>query len=274
MRRRSTAFFLGDVSFLADPKFRALERRLPDPDDFNSAVGAFFVALAAARRNGHPDLDVRAETSSRFVEDLRAVGLLNGAGFHGSSFDAWAPMTRQQAFAGQVRAESATRDATGRFVPASSSVDQRTPAAQRAGTAGPSLENAGPAYPLPSIPSTEEGVQGEKPDALDAYYRLTTRYPKGAALSWLRQLVDRHGDERVSTALSFAWIDSTELSTLLSRTEALMASADETEAKVRRNEASARQLAQLRESEMAMTEEQRAANLARLHDDMAARGLV
>src|SRR3972149_3386208 len=173
MRRRSTAFFLGDVSCLADPKFRALERRLPDPDDFNSAVGAFFVALARARRNGHPDLDVRAETSSRFVEDLRAVGLLNGAGFHGSSFDAWAPMTRQQAFAGQVRAESATRDATGRFVPASSSVIQRTPADQRAGTAGPSLENAGPAYPLPSIPSTEEGVQGEKPDALDAYYRLT-----------------------------------------------------------------------------------------------------
>src|SRR3990170_1981170 len=199
MRRRSTAFFLGDVSFLADPKFRALERRLPDPDDFNSAVGAFFVALAAARRNGHPDLDVTAETS---------------------------------------------------------------------------LDNAGPAYPLPSIPSTEEGVQGGKPDALDAYYRLTTRYPKGAALSWLRQLVDRHGDERGSTALSFAWIDSTELSTLLSRTEALMASADETEAKVRRNEASVRQLAKLREPESALTEEQRAANLARLHDEMAARGLV
>ena len=53
-----------------------------------------------------------------------------------------------------------------------------------------------------------------------------------------------------------------------------MASADETEARVRRNEASARQLAKLRESETAMTEEQRAANLARLHDDMAARGLV
>jgi len=270
MRRRSTAFFLGDVSFLADPKFRALQRRLPDPDDFNSAVGAFFIALAAARRNGHPDIDVVAETSSCFVDDLRVVGLLNGAGFLGSSFNAWAPTTTQQAFAGQARAENADRDHAGRFIPAPSSASsdaQRPPAYQRAG-------KAGPANPLPSIPSTEEGVQGGKPDALDAYYRLTTRYPKGAALSWLRQLVDRHGDERVSTALSFAWIDSTELSTLLSRTEALMASADETEARVRRNEASARQLAKLRESETAMTEEQRAANLARLHDDMAARGLV
>ena len=48
MRRQAVAFFLGDAAFMADPKFRALARRLPSDDDFNSAVGAFFVALAAA----------------------------------------------------------------------------------------------------------------------------------------------------------------------------------------------------------------------------------
>lgn len=91
MRRQSVAFFLGDVGFLSDPKFRALARRLTDPDDFNSAVGAFFIALAAARRNGLPAIDVEAETESRFVTDLRAVRLLDDHGFPEKAFGAWKP---------------------------------------------------------------------------------------------------------------------------------------------------------------------------------------
>lgn len=91
MRRQPAAFFLGDVSFLSDPKFRALARRLTDPDDFNSAVGAFFIALAAARRNGLPEIDVVTETDSRFADDLRAVGLLSPDGFPEKPFRAWAP---------------------------------------------------------------------------------------------------------------------------------------------------------------------------------------
>lgn len=91
MRRQSVAFFLGDVGFLSDPKFRALARRLTDPDDFNSAVGAFFIALAAARRNGLPEIDVATETDSRFVPDLVAVGLLTEHGFPEKAFGAWKP---------------------------------------------------------------------------------------------------------------------------------------------------------------------------------------
>lgn len=91
MRRQSVAFFLGDVGFLSDPKFRKLARRLTDPDDFNSAVGAWFIALAAARRNGLPDIDVASETDSRFVADLIAVGLLEDAGFPEKAFGAWKP---------------------------------------------------------------------------------------------------------------------------------------------------------------------------------------
>lgn len=91
MRRQSVAFFLGDVGFLSDPKFRALARRLTNPDDFNSAVGAWFIALAAARRNGLPNIDVASETESRFVDDLRAVKLLDDVGFPEKAFRGWAP---------------------------------------------------------------------------------------------------------------------------------------------------------------------------------------
>lgn len=91
MRRQSVAFFLGDVGFLSDPKFRKLARRLSDPDDFNSAVGAYFIALAAARRNGLPDVDVVGETDSRFVGDLMAVGLVTETGFPGKAFGSWKP---------------------------------------------------------------------------------------------------------------------------------------------------------------------------------------
>jgi hypothetical protein len=33
MRRQPVAFFLGDAAFMADPKFRALMRRLPEPEE-------------------------------------------------------------------------------------------------------------------------------------------------------------------------------------------------------------------------------------------------
>lgn len=147
MRRQSVAFFLGDVGFLSDPKFRALARRLPDPDDFNSAVGAFFIALAAARRNGLPEIDVDTETDSRFVADLRAVGLLAGAGFPEKAFKGWAPSRRPRP------SEAASSDAeVRRDAPSVSNGD----------------ENAGSAVsstPLPSTPieSVEGGAGGDPP---------------------------------------------------------------------------------------------------------------
>lgn len=91
MRRQPVAFFLGDAAFPADAKFRRLSRILTDPDDFNSAVGAYFVALAAARRNGLPSLDVSGETASRFIPQLIEVGLLTEDGFPEHAFREWAP---------------------------------------------------------------------------------------------------------------------------------------------------------------------------------------
>ncbi len=211
MRRTGAPFFLGDTAFLSDGKFRALARRLPDPDDFNSAVGAFFIALAAARRNGDPDLDMAVETSSRFLEDLRAVGLVNGAGFFHEPFQAWAPMTPQQAAAGRARAKSAQRDDAGKFVPSSSNEANALAALD---------QRVQPSLPVPSLPilSPEEGVQGEK-DSLDTYHALTGFRPWGQfSGDNLKTAMADYGDATVDATLrAQARMDGTR-ETLLKRT--------------------------------------------------------
>lgn len=138
-RRQSVAFCLMDAGFLSDPKFRRLARRLTDPDAFNSAVGAYVIALASSRRNGSPEIDVAHETESSYLEDLRACELLTDDGFPEKPWHAWGPYS-QQAEAGRARASSALREG-GKFLPAepayasatsalavAGETDQRTPA--------------------------------------------------------------------------------------------------------------------------------------------------
>jgi hypothetical protein len=92
MRRQPVAFALIDAAFLADSKWRALRRRLPEPRDFNSAVGAWLIVLTAARRNGLPDVDAAEEAEDQtFLPDLLAVGLLSETGVPDKPFRAWAP---------------------------------------------------------------------------------------------------------------------------------------------------------------------------------------
>lgn len=74
----------------------------------------------------------------------------------------------------------------------------------------------------PSSQETE-GVQGEPPDAFDAYWSLTTRYPKGGGASWLDRLTATFGAESVIKALVGAWTEKADNSTLLSRTEDALA---------------------------------------------------
>ena len=92
MRRQPVAFALIDAAFLADTKFRKLRRRLPEPRDFNAAVGAWLIVLTAARRNGLPEIDAAEEAEDEtFLPDLIAVGLLCPSGFPEKPFRAWAP---------------------------------------------------------------------------------------------------------------------------------------------------------------------------------------
>lgn len=185
MRRQSVAYFLGDVGFMADPKFRRLARRLSDADDFNSAVGAYFIALAAARRNGLPTIDVTAETDSRFVPDLIAVGLLEEGGFPVTAFVSWAPSR-------PPRPNETKRDELRRSVTTSDENDKS--------------DSASP--PIPSIPinSKNETDAREELDALDIYYQLTGYRPWG---SWsgdeLRALVNDYTDAKVQAAIVTEW---------------------------------------------------------------------
>jgi len=92
MRRQPVAFALIDAAFLADSKFRGLRRRLPEPRDFNSAVGAWLIVLTSARRNGLPQVDAADEAEDEtFLPDLMAVGLLEETGIPEKPFRAWAP---------------------------------------------------------------------------------------------------------------------------------------------------------------------------------------
>jgi hypothetical protein len=92
MRRQPVAFALIDAAFLADSKFRGLRRRLPDPGEFNSAVGAWLIVLTSARRNGLPQVDAEDEAEdSTYLPDLIAVGLLTEEGIPEGPFKAWAP---------------------------------------------------------------------------------------------------------------------------------------------------------------------------------------
>jgi hypothetical protein len=197
-RRISTAFFLGDVAFLSDPKFRALARRLPASDDFNSAVGAYWIALAAARRNGTPTLDAAAETDSRFLGDLEAVGLLLPTGFKTLPFEAWAPTSPQSA-AGKARAESAGRDAKGLFTKSSepSALDTLDKLVQPS----PPLPSSSPSSPVEG----ESLREGDSDDPLDVYWNLTGNFPSGNAARWLTEMSNEFGPLVTGNALALEW---------------------------------------------------------------------
>jgi len=230
MPRRPAGFFLGDTAFLSDGKFRKLARRLPDPDDFNSAVGAYWIALAAARRNGRPELDLDTETGSRFLPDLLAVGLLIDDGFRPEPFDAWAPKS-PQVIAGQARAAQGKRDDKGRLLPSDTSTlgpldDAGTPLDPEHEFTSSALDPLGklvqPSTPINSnqLPSTEgRGPGKETDDDLWALYRGLTKAAtvKPAALDWLDRIESTFGLAPAAKALREEHAKDANPGTLLSR---------------------------------------------------------
>lgn len=64
-----------------------------------------------------------------------------------------------------------------------------------------------------------EGGPGGTIDPFDAYWSLTTRYPKGGGATWLDRLTATFGAEPVVRTLGAKWIELADASTLLSRTE-------------------------------------------------------
>lgn len=147
---------------------------------------------------------------------------------------------------------------------------KRTPNAMRSHSVGDA-----PRQPsTPSTPSTPvEASDAIKADAIDAYYRLTVSFPAGKVLTWLEDLIRDFGDAAVSDALAIEVGVSDDRRTLLSRTQDRLRAADHEAAKQREARDRAAAAASKLEAEP-MSEEQRAANLERLRQQMEASGLV
>jgi hypothetical protein len=118
-----------------------------------------------------------------------------------------------------------------------------------------------------------EGYGEAGPDALVAYHSLTGRFPTGNVKDWLDRLVDEHGDQDVEKALGAEMVADRSLQTLLSRTENRLA-LESHEAEKRAAAAKIKADEEERRRIQSMPEEQRAANLARLGEMMAEKGLL
>jgi hypothetical protein len=62
-------------------------------------------------------------------------------------------------------------------------------------------------------------------DALDTYYSLTNRYPSGRTREWLVEIANEFGHREAGMALASEFTTSSDLRTILSRTEARLRSA-------------------------------------------------
>lgn len=109
-------------------------------------------------------------------------------------------------------------------------------------------------------------------DPLSLYYDLTFRVPRDNALTWLNDLSDTFGDERLCEALTTEWALSQDLRTFLSRTAGRL--------QLAQRKAEAKQEARHRDREMerqreyeAMPLEMRQANLHRLREMLREAGL-
>ena len=88
-----------------------------------------------------------------------------------------------------------------------------------------------------------EPSQADNDDPVSTYYVLTTRTPRGRALDWCKRLGEQYGYRATSDAMSEAWGDADEVSTLLSRTEDKLVLASRSAERAER----AAELARLRE---------------------------
>ena len=212
VRRKPVAFVLVDAGFLADRKWRDLRRRLSDARDFNSAVGTWLIALAAARRNGLPTIDVADEAEDpTFIEDLIAVGLLTDEGFPERPFSEWAP--RRPVYPSDTAPTAPNAPNAPMSPPASPPLPS---------TLGSSLQDVVPAIgeSLPRAPARAREEPGDA--AVDVWFRLTGRWPTGNLLRWIDEQAKVHGGEVLSSALATCFAEDPSPKTLMSRAQALV----------------------------------------------------
>jgi hypothetical protein len=69
---------------------------------------------------------------------------------------------------------------------------------------------------------------GNEDDPVVTYYTLTTRYPKGNALAWVKRLGDTYGFTQTSGVMARAYQVDDNIGTLLSRTEDILVASERT----------------------------------------------
>ena len=290
---RSQGFAIGDfdTSFPLDDKVLDLAARAGSRPVYYQAVGIYFHVFGAAWRDGERKNVGRLApgASPRAVALLIEVGLLDADGMlPAKSFENWVgrAMERRRSGADRTkRSRNAAVTALSRDVTVSNGQSQSV-TSSRARQDTPSQVRTD--QDMSPAPAREE----EEPEA-EALTWLARHgcyiVPGNGYHRHLITAVERHGVNAIVGMFDRLAAAGTEdgdvkgfvfgaIDALNARDrpnlEAVEREEERAEDQVKRAAASARQLAKLRESESALTEEQRAANLARLHDEMAAKGLV
>lgn len=165
------------------------------------------------------------------------------------------------------KAEQARNAANARHGNAQSSADSSAPSPPPAMPHG-----RAPSDSASASSSSGELGSGEEGDCLVAYHTLTGRFPVGNVKRWLLELGTDYGEDEVGKALAEEMIADSSVQTLLSRTENRLA-LEQHEAEKRRQAALKAQEEEERRKIASMPPEQRAENLGRLAEMMAAAGI-
>jgi hypothetical protein len=197
-----------------DPKFRDVYH---DDHYFATYVRLLMIAEDAWPASAHLPYGVHR----RALQKLADVGLIEtstGGLYRICGLDAErARRARESRNGGTVRAESAVRDGSGRFLPAGSpAVEPELDAS--AGTSGGS-QRVQPAKPSQDEYETSQAEQGARaPDPADVYWTLTGRYPTDKVIAWVDDLSASYGTDSVIRALASTHQQDRNPSTLMGRT--------------------------------------------------------
>jgi hypothetical protein len=227
-----------DSGLEGDPKF--LRLRMKAPDAYYAALGTYasIVLRAWATASRTPDPDLLALMDESVLVLLREFALLDeSSAIPERVFDKWpgsvlesrdsraAQLASVASEGGKARARG-PRDAMGRLV--SPAVVSSRPAVPLDDPAVPTLLSSTSSTPT-TTPIEDDGeVQEGLDDPVVTYYSLTTRYPKGNALSWCKRLGDTYGFAASSEKMRAAWHAEDNIGTLLSRTEDYLVAAGRT----------------------------------------------
>ena len=152
----------------------------------------------------------------------------------------------------------------------SSAAAERTqsgPPARTSSSSSSSSRRVAVAEGMPAAPADPDD------DVLDAWFRLTASAPKPTVVKWLTDLAAEHGARAVASMLADEWMNDSDRTTLLTRTKNRLWQSDHEAEKARQKRAAEAAAAEKARVDT-MSPEQRAANLQRLGDMLAEKGLV